>query len=282
MQKEQIEESLRIHISQGIIYNQQFKDLRGWANRRVDKAYSDVLDEFRGRKDDPNNDDIWKVSCEFRVYQLSDIRSVLKKLDKYKKNPDKPHDGGRPYKKEIMEKVEFFVNEWKVIYDLFEEAKPLIVMGRKPSETPKVITPPTVGEGTCQICQRIIRLSNNEMIYDHGHTIGDGFRNGSCDGAGYDPYQKSCERTKEVSQFHKQNLTTQQKFLSDLKEGKVTKLFFKKEEKWITQEHSEWKRTVEQSRHQTESFVRGLESEIRRLEHLVKNWKLSTVKLSKK
>ena len=46
--------------------------------------------------------------------------------------------------------------------------------------------------GTCGYCEREQEIENG-VIYDHGFTVGQGFRNGVCPGAQLTPYERSPE-----------------------------------------------------------------------------------------
>jgi hypothetical protein len=54
--------------------------------------------------------------------------------------------------------------------------------------------------GTCGYCEREQEIENS-LIYDHGFTVGDGFRNGVCSGAQIAPYERS-PKAKELLVTH--------------------------------------------------------------------------------
>lgn len=57
--------------------------------------------------------------------------------------------------------------------------------------------------GTCGYCEREQEIENG-VIYDHGFTVGDGFRKGVCPGAQITPYERSPE-AKELLVQHIKN-----------------------------------------------------------------------------
>lgn len=86
----------------------------------------------------------------------------------------------------------FFESMYKKTVSL----KPFIKSGKRPvSEDPeykqKLIERAKLTDlGQCPVCHRYIEIENN-VIYDHGFTIGHGFRNGVCFGANFEPWERS-------------------------------------------------------------------------------------------
>jgi len=64
--------------------------------------------------------------------------------------------------------------------------------------------------GTCGYCEREQEIENG-VIYDHGFTVGLGFRNGVCSGAQITPYERSPEAKELLVQHLKEDLATIQK-----------------------------------------------------------------------
>ena len=64
--------------------------------------------------------------------------------------------------------------------------------------------------GTCGYCEREQEIENS-VIYDHGFTVGDGFRNGVCSGAQIAPYERSPQAKELLVEHLKEDLATIQK-----------------------------------------------------------------------
>ena len=68
----------------------------------------------------------------------------------------------------------------------------------------------------CQICGREIKINHFGKICHHGYQrTGQGWQTASCLGALYLPYEKSCERLKEVIESTRILFTQEQKYLND-------------------------------------------------------------------
>jgi hypothetical protein len=70
--------------------------------------------------------------------------------------------------------------------------------------------------GTCGYCEREQEIENG-VIYDHGFTVGQGFRNGVCPGAQLTPYERSPEAKELLVTHLKEDLVTIQKQKPDQK-----------------------------------------------------------------
>jgi hypothetical protein len=70
--------------------------------------------------------------------------------------------------------------------------------------------------GTCGYCEREQEIENGG-IYDHGFTVGQGFRNGVCPGAQLTPYERSPEAKELLVTHLKEDLVTIQKQKPDQK-----------------------------------------------------------------
>jgi len=64
--------------------------------------------------------------------------------------------------------------------------------------------------GTCGYCEREQEIENS-VIYDHGFTVGQGFRNGVCPGAQITPYERSPQAKELLVEHLKEDLATIQK-----------------------------------------------------------------------
>ena len=64
--------------------------------------------------------------------------------------------------------------------------------------------------GTCGYCEREQEIENG-VIYDHGFTVGQGFRNGVCPGAQITPYERSPQAKELLVEHLKEDLATIQK-----------------------------------------------------------------------
>lgn len=67
---------------------------------------------------------------------------------------------------------------------------------------------------TCQVCGRAIK-ANTGVIAHHGYQRKYGWQSSSCEGARYLPYEKSCDRLKEVLVMVKQFVESQEKELEN-------------------------------------------------------------------
>lgn len=89
--------------------------------------------------------------------------------------------------------VQDVVDVWAEISDGFKELKNMIKTGRKPSTTPRKTKERTIeNTGTCPCCHRNIKLDGGKIVH-HGFEISHGYRNGTCPGVGFKPWEVSVE-----------------------------------------------------------------------------------------
>ena len=102
------------------------------------------------------------------------------------------------------------------LMEKLDAVKPLIVKGRKPSETPNLNARTIEHTGTCGCCNRNIKLTEGGRIWDHGYSIegrGHGYSSGykvggSCFGVGYEPIEVSPKVWQDMQAGMEQALVT--------------------------------------------------------------------------
>ena len=88
------------------------------------------------------------------------------------------------------------ITEWQPVRDAIKTIKPNVVMGRKPSDKPRLTPERTLDNtGTCShpMCSMNVKLRKGGKITDHGYRILWNSQQGNCFGVGYDPIEVSTE-----------------------------------------------------------------------------------------
>lgn len=178
-------------IAQGAIFNVDFQDWKTYVAGRLletdlravtDTHYLSVL-HSTGLRDNQDASDLY--------YMLSGPSIVLFPSKKLVAQVEKmlPMNNDNGYALAVKE----VMDRWTPVANKFRTLKPLIVMGRKPAETPRKTPERTLeNTGTCSCCGMNVKLKAGKIV-QHGFTIRYGWQQGICFGRGYDPIEVSPE-----------------------------------------------------------------------------------------
>jgi hypothetical protein len=142
--------------------------------------------------------------------------------------------------------------------------------------------------GHCQICEQEQKLHDGKLVHHGYKRPGWGSIVGDCYGVHAVSYEVSCELTKKyLATIILPHVANVKENLAELKSGKVT--HFTEASSWRgstdyavgVSELYVWTRALESRIHAVEWDLRQLASEVARLEKLIANWKLTTIKTIK-
>lgn len=175
-------EIIKTALDSGSIYNVDYQDVKSSASSAFDHS-RDVIRSAFFHAGAYKNRTPQETEIDNSIgYNLTAFPS--KKLVKLLSNAERT---------EFVAAVEVLVAEWKPVSDNLKALKPMVVKGRKPSETPRMTPERTLeNTGTCSVCGRNVKLRDGKIV-DHGFALRFGFRNGMCPGVGFDPIEVSPE-----------------------------------------------------------------------------------------
>lgn len=280
--KDFIETQVKEALADKFIKNVDYENAKHWANYLIEKDSDQNIRipcyEISESNDDKRREDAYMIVSEFGVSGVYEVPSKLKKLAAWKSKPHKViNDWNRPYCAEMMPLVEKFLEEWKQLALDFAALKPYVVKGRVKQDKPK--PEPKSPIGTCQICQEPHCLMGNGLIYLHGYQRpGDGFTVGSCDGASYLPYEKSCDRIKEIKLSYESSIASLMQNLQRFESNSVKKLYHAKVKKDICPGDPNWEKLCLTIEGEIRFQMSMLKAEVERFEELIKKWRPSKIK----
>lgn len=170
-------------ISVGVIFNVDYQDLKTYvATRMVEEELQDVTNRLFLAIDhkirSTASDDLYYGRGGSIVQFPS--KALLKAV---KTSIDAGNDNG------YGAAVQSVIAKWASVADKFRALKPMIQMGRKPSETPRTTPVRTLeNTGTCSCCGMNVKLKDGKIVA-HGFTIRYGWQQGVCFGQGYEPIE---------------------------------------------------------------------------------------------
>jgi hypothetical protein len=176
MIRDQIIEALRGHIEAGSIPNNALDVLKNHANSRFETDSNEIsrliLRDYDLR------------GLYFAMpYNLFNLKGFKRKIEA----------GMIPTTPEVDE----FIAKWEPVRELVEEAKKIVVKGRVLKEDPIWDRRTEENTGTCPVCFRNIKRTDEGGMVIHGYTKGDGYFRGQCIGVDTLPYELSpsgCEK----------------------------------------------------------------------------------------
>ncbi len=138
--------------------------------------------------------------------------------------------------------------------------------------------------GNCQICEGDFKLHEGKMVHHGYKRPGDGYIHGDCVAVGQPPYEVSCEIIKSVIPQVKAQRDNQVKYLAKLENKEVLEISSIGYDRWTkrittetfyvtTMDPYRWERLEESKITETKGRILSLESEIKRFEKRVADWK---------
>jgi len=166
--------------------------------------------------------------------------------------------------------------QWTPVAEKFRTLKSMIVMGRKPAETPRQTPVRTLDNtGTCSCCSMNVKLKDGKIV-SHGFTIRYGWQQGVCFGRGYAPFEVSPEGAVAYNEMlgnmlvrislNKTNLIAKRPDLEirDRHTGKVTAT--------LQDGHKNYDRVLEGRVREMEAEIRQIEFEIGHFTKKIATW----------
>lgn len=182
---DQINDDLDAAIAEGVIYNVDFNRIKDAASRLLDAEIKAEVNEplfYAGKFEDRSDN-------EKAIYDALGVCPVPAQWPSKKviKLIDGPHGDNA-----VGFVVRALRDRWAPIREKLNTAKPLIVKGRKPSDTPRVTPERTLDNtGTCGCCGQNVKMDAAGKLVMHGFTIRYGFQEGKCPGVGFEPVEVS-------------------------------------------------------------------------------------------
>jgi hypothetical protein len=210
---------LLVSASEGApLYNVDFKDAKVTLSRRVEEVWKErVAQPFCwGRGETAESDLNWYLGHP----RLHGATSRLKKFNKMR--PESSVSKYRPTKlkdvnPEMVAAAREVLEVVAAVGELVDAVKGSVVKGRKPAKPSKAREASLAKEAakrTCPCCFRAMALDSNGRVVRHGWReaggrrvgeYGNTWHVGQCFGVGYEPFEVSCQGTKD---FHAALLRT--------------------------------------------------------------------------
>lgn len=133
--------------------------------------------------------------------------------------------------------------------------------------------------GTCAICTRSIKVRDGVMVHHGFQRPGDGYIVGDCFAVHREPYEVSCEVTKEYRALLQKQLVDQEAWLVTLEAGLVPHFIEVSHYTKMMRQFAvgvtapyEFERVCESRIRETRFNISGLKSEISRLTKMITDW----------
>lgn len=170
-------------IAAGEIYNVDFQDWKSYAATRTLEAELDACSKAylaipQDEREEADSDLYWaRVGVSIMTFPSKKLVAAADVSNS-----------------EYSVAVRGIINKWTPVAEKFKTLKPMIVKGRKPSDTPRKTPERTLDNtGTCACCGQNVKLDNGGKIVNHGFTIRYGYQEGQCPAVGCDPIEVSTE-----------------------------------------------------------------------------------------
>lgn len=208
-------EDLKLAVDLGKIRNADLVELKF----QIGNAWSDergALPDLLTRPNHPHTDmdRIWYEIVQLPPYSLHHITVIPKRLPAILKKVDEPDARITA----AAEALTILYERWLPLANLIEQVKPLVVKGRKPSETP-VDSRTLENTGSCSCCQRNIKLKDLKIV-DHGFQVDEG-RHGQCFGVGYYPIEISTEGLDALIKHFERRIEKAQAHLKQIENDEI-------------------------------------------------------------
>lgn len=254
-------EALRKAIESGVVWNSEFEDIKfrlGGAVWRDTQAM--IWPAMRNGVDEAFK---YPVSPS----SVHDVRSFSKKIE-----------AGRAKGLAVAETVDQFLAFWVPVVALFDQAKPLIQKGRKPSDDPTKTPPRTLEHtGTCPVCGRNIKLDDRGRMVAHGYQIAWNSRHGDCFGVGYEPWEVSpVGAVKFVAQV-RVNLEVTEENLRKAKGGEFAEVYDERRKTFVKKGEDRFEVLLQARVREIEYEVRSLKGLAERFDEKIAAWAPATL-----
>lgn len=172
---DQIVSELKQAITEGKIWNVDYKDISEDANRGAENEKRNNVSPLEKR-----GDDWWAYSVADRQMLMDwDIPYSVLHYPGWLKRSQKKLLTVSIQNFPELEARHIHIKRWAIVAELLKEAKPLIVKGRKPNTG--IIEPRS--NTVCQICARQIELFGKTIAHHGYERPGTGWQTASCEGA---------------------------------------------------------------------------------------------------
>jgi hypothetical protein len=265
--------SLEIGQQMGKIYNMEFENAKYWIAQGTEHAQHIAAEKARTDKVYSDADPRGDIGYAFCMNQAASLARRLRKLDSKLITP-----GIQSYL-ETLDQI-------AAVYIWLKSFKPIIVKGRKPN--PNAPPPDLTNMATCAICfrqQKLVKENNELVMVHHGFHISDGagryygYRAGSCQGVGFQPYELSSEANEAYKKLLGAQLLCQQEFLQKLNKGEITTLQYRvrstgdiTEWKTTSRGDSDWDKIFKKELNEAESNIKQIKSDISWQDDLIARW----------
>lgn len=255
-------ETLRRAVESGVVWNAEFEVIKSGLNFAVwrdTEAY------------------VWPAMLVQHVGEafkfpgspssVHDIRSFSKKIE-----------AGRSKGVAVPASVDEFLAFWVPVVALFDQAKPLIKKGRKPSDDPAKTPPRTLEHtGTCPVCDRNIKLGDSGRIVSHGYQIAWNSRHGDCFGVGHRPFEESAEGAIKFREQVVKQIAVNNELLANARAGKVEEVYNKRTRAFVKKGEERFNDLLRTRIQELEYEVRSLSRLADRFQIKIEGWAPATL-----
>jgi hypothetical protein len=168
---------------------------------------------------------------------------------------------------EVVEALDQFLLHWVAVLELLQQAKPLVVKGRRPSTEPRKTDPRTLeNTGTCPVCNRNTKLDIHGRMVAHGYKIEWHSQYGNCHGVSQPPVEISDKGLKFYLNLCTNWLQQERNLAERLKEPLVI------DPSLTEQEKRKRMNQRESDKRQCAANIRNLEYSIPQIEKAIAEW----------
>ncbi len=252
-------------IAAGAIYNVDFQDWKSYAaTRTLEDELAAVTDRLylstpHTEQIESDNEIYWaKVGISIMTFPSKKLVKSLETKTAYANG------------------IQEVVDRWTPVAEKFRTLKSMIVMGRKPAETPRKTPERTLeNTGTCSCCGMNVKLKDGKIV-QHGFTIRYGWQQGICFGRGYDPIEVSPEGAVAYNAMLAKVLVRVNEGMTNLVTNRpaieIRDHYTAKVTATLTDGHANYQRVLEGRVREMEAEVRQIEYEIGLFTKKIATW----------
>jgi hypothetical protein len=264
-------------VESGVVWNADLEDLKSRLNSMVWKERGGLVQVWLNAR--PAGKYEFENEATESLYwnapsTVHDVKSWSKRVAKWAPKGNLPVG------------AQAFVDRWLPVAQLFDQAKPIIRKGRKPSETPRATQERTLeNTGTCPVCSANVKRSADGTLVRHGYEVQYGSFVGDCFGVGFQPFEltpNGAEKFLEALTFRRDQLENRK---AEVERGDVvvtvkvadrkSKLGFRFEN--VNPGDANYAGARSATLRELDSELRQVESYVQHFAQKIQGWKLATL-----
>lgn len=269
----QIVERLQSNVASGIIWNQDFIEIKDALNRKFEKEIRLIQESCLKYEEGGVRAKSYQFPGVSELYwqlnnSLYQMNANIKALARNRK----------ALPGHLCSEMEVLIETWQPIWNLlYVQAKPLIKKGRKPSENPSNSRIRTLeNTGTCPVCGKNQKLENGVMVA-HGYNLNWGRQEGSCFGVGKKPWEVSPEGAIEYKDALKCSIFNLQKAIENVSSDNFCSIWDKRYKNRIGKDNPRFEMLRAEAIRDYSSEIRFNSQAVKSFEKAIAEWKESTL-----